>query len=73
MSPDFYSNKTYSFLVEWESKINPDGRVYWHNFKTKESYWDKPLELWTPFEVNCEMSCICIIVVVEKYFSSEIH
>ncbi|KAF8661346.1 hypothetical protein AX16_001441 [Volvariella volvacea WC 439] len=34
----------------WTEHRNPEGRTYWFNTSTKESVWEKPDELKTPFE-----------------------
>ncbi|KAI0065611.1 hypothetical protein BV25DRAFT_1913625 [Artomyces pyxidatus] len=34
----------------WTEHTNQDGRTYWYNPSTKESVWEKPDELKTPFE-----------------------
>lgn len=34
----------------WSEYKNADGRTYWSNSKTKQSVWEKPDELRTPFE-----------------------
>ncbi|KAJ7446723.1 hypothetical protein FB451DRAFT_1188580 [Mycena latifolia] len=37
-------------LVIWTEHRNPEGRTYWFNTGTKESVWEKPDDLKTPFE-----------------------
>ncbi|PFH51972.1 hypothetical protein AMATHDRAFT_74657 [Amanita thiersii Skay4041] len=34
----------------WTEHRNPEGRTYWFNTATKESVWEKPDDLKTPFE-----------------------
>jgi pre-mRNA-processing factor 40 len=34
----------------WTEHRNPEGRTYWYNTTTKESVWEKPDDLKTPFE-----------------------
>ncbi|KAI8985558.1 hypothetical protein BD414DRAFT_578408 [Trametes punicea] len=34
----------------WTEHRNPEGRTYWFNTQTRESVWEKPDELKTPFE-----------------------
>lgn len=34
----------------WSEYKNSEGRTYWSNSKTKQSVWEKPDELRTPFE-----------------------
>jgi pre-mRNA-processing factor 40 len=34
----------------WSEYKNAEGRTYWSNSKTKQSVWEKPDELRTPFE-----------------------
>ncbi|KAI0305983.1 hypothetical protein B0F90DRAFT_1695150 [Multifurca ochricompacta] len=34
----------------WTEHRNPEGRTYWFNTSTKESVWEKPDELKSPFE-----------------------
>ncbi|KAK7056267.1 U1 snRNP protein [Paramarasmius palmivorus] len=36
--------------MNWTEHRNPEGRTYWFNTATKESVWEKPDELKTPFE-----------------------
>ncbi|KAJ7227056.1 hypothetical protein GGX14DRAFT_417967 [Mycena pura] len=36
--------------VIWTEHRNPEGRTYWFNPATKESVWEKPDDLKTPFE-----------------------
>ncbi|XP_038715339.1 pre-mRNA-processing protein 40A isoform X2 [Tripterygium wilfordii] len=35
---------------DWQEHTSADGRRYYYNKKTKESSWEKPLELMTPLE-----------------------
>lgn len=35
---------------QWKEYRNPEGRVYWSHVVTKQSVWEKPDELRTPFE-----------------------
>ncbi|KAJ7158894.1 hypothetical protein C8R46DRAFT_1110690 [Mycena filopes] len=37
-------------LIIWTEHRNPEGRTYWFNTGTKESVWEKPDDLKTPFE-----------------------
>ncbi|KAJ7352624.1 hypothetical protein DFH08DRAFT_859441 [Mycena albidolilacea] len=37
-------------LSIWTEHRNPEGRTYWFNATTKESVWEKPDDLKTPFE-----------------------
>ncbi|KAJ7274530.1 hypothetical protein B0H12DRAFT_1089132 [Mycena haematopus] len=37
-------------LTIWTEHRNPEGRTYWFNAGTKESVWEKPDDLKTPFE-----------------------
>ncbi|KAF8207601.1 hypothetical protein K438DRAFT_2078167 [Mycena galopus ATCC 62051] len=37
-------------LTIWTEHRNPEGRTYWFNTGTKESVWEKPDDLKTPFE-----------------------
>ncbi|KAJ7178563.1 hypothetical protein C8R43DRAFT_913533 [Mycena crocata] len=37
-------------LAIWTEHRNPEGRTYWFNTGTKESVWEKPDDLKTPFE-----------------------
>ncbi|KAJ6577207.1 hypothetical protein B0H19DRAFT_1019510 [Mycena capillaripes] len=39
-------------LTIWTEHRNPEGRTYWFNTGTKESVWEKPDDLKTPFEVR---------------------
>ncbi|KAL1684494.1 hypothetical protein GGG16DRAFT_119748, partial [Schizophyllum commune] len=34
----------------WTEHRNPEGRTYWFNTGTRESVWEKPDDLKTPFE-----------------------
>ena len=34
----------------WSEYTNSEGRTYWSNSETKQSVWEKPEELQTPFE-----------------------
>jgi pre-mRNA-processing factor 40 len=34
----------------WSEYKNPQGRVYWSHSQTKQSVWEKPDELQSPFE-----------------------
>ncbi|KAJ3018062.1 hypothetical protein NUW54_g433 [Trametes sanguinea] len=34
----------------WTEHRNPEGRTYWFNTQTRESVWEKPDDLKTPFE-----------------------
>ncbi|KAL9244123.1 hypothetical protein vseg_017931 [Gypsophila vaccaria] len=36
--------------TDWQEHSTPDGRRYYYNKKTKQSSWEKPLELMTPLE-----------------------
>ncbi|KAL0067206.1 U1 snRNP protein [Marasmius tenuissimus] len=36
--------------MNWTEHRNPEGRTYWFNTVTKESVWEKPDDLKTPFE-----------------------
>ncbi|KAF9269050.1 hypothetical protein L218DRAFT_416844 [Marasmius fiardii PR-910] len=36
--------------MHWTEHRNPEGRTYWFNTHTRESVWEKPDELKTPFE-----------------------
>lgn len=40
----------------WTEHRNPEGRTYWFNTGTKESVWEKPDDLKTPFEVPFSLS-----------------
>ncbi|XP_052202335.1 pre-mRNA-processing protein 40A isoform X2 [Diospyros lotus] len=35
---------------DWQEHTSPDGRRYYYNKKTRQSSWEKPLELMTPIE-----------------------
>lgn len=35
---------------DWQEHATPDGRRYYYNKKTKQSSWEKPLELMSPIE-----------------------
>ncbi|KAJ7619887.1 hypothetical protein B0H17DRAFT_1113867 [Mycena rosella] len=37
-------------IVVWTEHRNPEGRTYWFNTGTKESVWEKPDDLKSPFE-----------------------
>ncbi len=37
---------------DWVEYTNAEGRTYWSHALTKQSVWDKPDELRTPFEVG---------------------
>ncbi|GJJ11302.1 hypothetical protein Clacol_005534 [Clathrus columnatus] len=37
-------------MVTWTEHRNAEGRSYWYNANTKESVWEKPDDLKTPFE-----------------------
>ncbi|KAK9097127.1 hypothetical protein Sjap_022624 [Stephania japonica] len=37
---------------DWQEHGSADGRRYYYNKKTRQSSWDKPLELMTPLEVK---------------------
>ncbi|XP_062098963.1 pre-mRNA-processing protein 40A [Humulus lupulus] len=37
-------------LSDWQEHSSTDGRRYYYNKRTKQSVWDKPLELMTPME-----------------------
>ncbi|KAM6543363.1 hypothetical protein CsatB_007810 [Cannabis sativa] len=37
-------------LSDWQEHSSTDGRRYYYNRRTKQSVWDKPLELMTPLE-----------------------
>ncbi|EPQ56799.1 hypothetical protein GLOTRDRAFT_105293 [Gloeophyllum trabeum ATCC 11539] len=37
-------------MSSWTEHRNPEGRTYWFNAVTKESVWEKPDELKSPFE-----------------------
>ncbi|KAJ7097278.1 hypothetical protein B0H15DRAFT_36154 [Mycena belliarum] len=41
---------TPAVLAVWTEHRNPEGRTYWFNTGTKESVWEKPDDLKTPFE-----------------------
>ncbi|XP_057973871.1 pre-mRNA-processing protein 40A isoform X2 [Malania oleifera] len=43
-------NPTQQSSSDWQEHTSTDGRRYYHNRKTKQSSWEKPLELMTPIE-----------------------
>ncbi|XP_039058403.1 transcription elongation regulator 1-like [Hibiscus syriacus] len=39
-------------LSDWQEHTSADGRRYYYNKKTRQSSWEKPLELMTPIEIQ---------------------
>ncbi|KAF5448316.1 hypothetical protein F2P56_028863 [Juglans regia] len=44
-------NTTRESPTDWIEHTSADGRRYYHNKKTRQSSWEKPLELMTPIEM----------------------
>jgi hypothetical protein len=45
-------DSAHGFLSPQQEYKAPDGRTYWSHSVTKQSRWDKPDDLKTPFEVG---------------------
>ncbi|XP_074580986.1 pre-mRNA-processing protein 40A-like [Curcuma longa] len=46
------SNSTEQASSDWQEHTAADGKRYYYNKKTRQSVWEKPLELMTPIEGN---------------------
>ncbi|PON65555.1 WW domain containing protein [Parasponia andersonii] len=44
------NSRTQQSSSDWQEHTSNDGRRYYYNKRTKQSVWDKPLELMTPME-----------------------
>ncbi|XP_074558152.1 pre-mRNA-processing protein 40A-like isoform X1 [Curcuma longa] len=57
---------------DWHEHTSPDGRRYYYNKKTKQSVWEKPLELMTAVEVSRLNKCHFVVFVknFHMYYAS---
>uniref|UniRef100_A0A5B6YTK5 Putative pre-mRNA-processing protein 40A n=1 Tax=Davidia involucrata TaxID=16924 RepID=A0A5B6YTK5_DAVIN len=46
---------TQQFSSDWQEHTSQDGRRYYYNKKTRQSSWEKPLELMTPIEMSWQV------------------
>lgn len=45
---------------DWQEHTAGDGKRYYYNKKTRQSSWEKPVELMTPIEVSCVLLLIWV-------------
>nr|KYP46207.1 Pre-mRNA-processing protein prp40 [Cajanus cajan] len=55
-STDAVTNATnQQSLSDWQEHTSADGRRYYYNKRTRQSSWDKPLELMSPIEISWQV------------------